>query len=150
MQRKLVLFFATGGGVGFIPGARGTYGTIVALLLFWAVRGLPLVNYVLFVIAFSFFAIWISGLAEVYFQEADCQKIVIDEIAGYLVTMFLIPVQWKYVLAGFVAFRLFDILKPFPIRLIDQKLKGGWGIVCDDLLAGVFANLVLQVIIRIL
>ena len=74
----------------------------------------------------------------------------IDEIAGYLVTLLFIPFAWKYALMAFLVFRFFDMLKPWPIRLIDQKWKGGWGVVGDDLLAGVFANLVMQVLIRLI
>lgn len=144
MNRKLILFFATGGGVGFLPGAPGTYGTAVAVLLYWAVANLPTWHYLLFTFTFSFFSVWVAGLAEQSFQEHDSQKIVIDEIAGYLVTMLFIPFHWKYSIAGFVVFRLFDIMKPWPIRLIDRKWKGGWGVVGDDLLAGIFGCLVMQ------
>lgn len=147
MNKKLILFFATGGGVGFLPGAPGTYGTAVGVLLYWAVAHLPTWHYLLFTFTFSLFSVWVAGLAEQSFQEHDSQKIVIDEIAGYLVTMLFIPFHWKYAIAGFVVFRLFDIMKPWPIRLIDQKWKRGWGIVGDDLLAGIFGNLTMLVLI---
>ncbi len=144
MNQKLILFFATGGGVGFLPGAPGTCGTAVGVLLYWAVGNFPPWHYLLFTFIFSLFSVWVAGLAENIFGEHDSQKIVIDEIAGYLVTMLFLPFSWKYAIAGFVIFRLFDILKPWPICLIDQKWKGGWGVVGDDLLAGIFGCLVMQ------
>jgi phosphatidylglycerophosphatase A len=146
--KKIILFFASGGGVGFLPGPKGTYGTVVGLLLYWAVRGFSNAYFLLFVFTFFFFSVWAAGLAEVYLQEKDSQIIVIDEIAGYLVTMLFLPFGWKLAIAGFLAFRLFDILKPFPISLLERKLQGGWGVVLDDILAGVFGNLVLQVLLR--
>jgi len=144
--RKIILFFATGAGVGLLPGPKGTYGTAVGLLLYWAVHGLSPLHFFVFTLTFIFLAVWAAGLAEAIFQQADSQKIVIDEIAGYLVTMSFVPFRWEYALVGFVAFRLFDILKPFPISLLERRVKGGWGVVMDDVLAGIFANLVLQVI----
>lgn len=147
-MKKIILFFATGGGVGFLPGAKGTYGTAVGLLLYWAVHGFSPLHFFLFTFTFFFLAVWASSLAESFFQEKDSQKIVIDEIAGYLVTMLFIPFQWKFAIAGFIAFRLFDILKPFPISAVERKVKGGWGVVLDDILAGVFANVILQIVIR--
>ncbi len=150
MNRNIILFFATGAGVGFLPGMPGTYGTAVAVLLYAAVAHLPAWHFLLFTFTFSLFSIWVAGLAEGIFAQHDSQKIVIDEIAGYLVTLLFIPFAWKYALMAFLVFRFFDMLKPWPIRLIDQKWKGGWGVVGDDLLAGVFANLVMQVLIRLI
>src|SRR4030095_13917498 len=104
LTRRLILFFATGGGVGFIPGPAGTYGTAVGVLLYAAIHGLSNGLYLLFLITFFFFSVWAAGLAEVYFGQVDSGKIVIDEILGYLATMAFIPFRWDYALAGFVAF----------------------------------------------
>lgn len=150
MNRKMILFFATGGGVGYLPGAPGTYGTIVALLLYWAVAGLAPLHFFLFTLVFSLFAIWVASLAESFLGNHDSEKIVIDEIAGYLVTVLFLPFQWKYAITAFVVFRVFDILKPWPIRQIDQKCSGGWGVVADDLLAGLFGCGVMQVAVRLI
>ncbi len=150
MNQKTILFFATGAGVGFLPGSKGTYGSVVAVLLYAAVAGLGPWHFLFFTVVFSLFSIWVADLAESHFQEKDSQKIVIDEIAGYLVTMLFLPFDWKYVLMAFVLFRLFDIWKPWPIGLLDRKVKGGLGIVGDDLLAGVFGNLTMQILIRFL
>lgn len=99
-------------------------------------------------LTFAVFAAWISGFADMILKTKDNQKIVIDEIAGMLVTMALVPVGWRTLLAGFILFRLFDIWKPFPIRLIQDKVPGGWGVVGDDVLAGVYANFILQILVR--
>lgn len=150
MNRRLITFFATGGGVGFLPGAPGTYGTVVAVLLYWAVSGLQPWHYALFTLVFSLFAVWVAGIAEESFQSHDSEKIVIDEIAGYLATLLFLPFQWKYAITGFVVFRVFDILKPWPIRVIDRTWKGGWGVVGDDLLAGILGCLVMQIAVRLI
>ncbi len=149
-NQKLILFFATGGGVGLIPGAPGTYGTVVGFFLYWAVIGLSPLHYLLFVLTFSIFSAWAAGFAELSFGQKDSGKIVIDEIAGYLVTMLFVPAHFSTMVVGFIFFRLFDIWKPFPIRKIERHVKGGWGVVGDDLAAGVFANLVLQLLVRFL
>lgn len=150
LNQKLIVFFASGLGVGFLPGPAGTYGTAVGVLLYAAIHGLSPALYLLFLLTFFFFSVWASGLAEQYFGESDSGKIVIDEILGYLATMAFIPFRWDYAVAGFIAFRLFDITKPFPIRQLERRCKGGWGVVLDDLAAGILANLVLQVGIRMI
>lgn len=148
MFKKIILFFATA-GVGYLPGPQGTYGTVVAVGLYLLLYSLPPLHFLFFTFTFSLFAIWSAGLAENFLNEKDSKKIVIDEIAGYFVTMLFIPPRVDLMVGGFILFRLFDILKPFPIRQIEQKLKGGWGVVCDDLAAGVCANIILQICIKI-
>lgn len=147
MFKKTILLLATGGGVGWIPGAPGTYGTAVAVILYALLGSLQTLHYLVVVLTLILFSVGVAHLAEGYFQKKDCQKIVIDEIAGYAVTMLFIPWGWKYWVAGFVAFRFFDILKPYPVRFLERHLKGGWGVVGDDVAAGIYANLVLQVLI---
>ncbi len=149
MIKKFVLFLATGAGVGFLPGPQGTYGTLLAILLYLATKGLPFYSNILFVVSFCFLAIWSANLAERYFQEEDSGKIVIDEIAGYLVTMLALPFDSKTVVAGFIFFRLFDIFKPFPANWCEKHLSGGLGIVCDDLVAGVYANICLRILLAL-
>jgi phosphatidylglycerophosphatase A len=101
----------------------------------------------LFVVAFACFAIWVSSGAESLFQEKDSSRIVIDEMAGFLVTLFLIPWSATSVVVGFLSFRAFDILKPFPARRLESRLRGGWGVVLDDLFAGLYANVVTRLIL---
>jgi phosphatidylglycerophosphatase A len=91
-------------------------------------------------------ACWAAGEAERIFQEQDSKRIVIDEAVGFLVTMTALPPTWPYLIGGFCLFRCFDILKPPPIRLIERKVKGGYGVVLDDVLAGIYAQISLRII----
>src|SRR5689334_10871235 len=120
-----IRFLATGFSIGLIPIAPGTFGTLLALPLAWlASRLLPEWN----MVATALFVFVAIGIASKNEQEAgthDAGEVVIDEIAGFLVTMLWLPVTWQAYVAGFVLFRCLDILKPFPISLIDQRLKGG-------------------------
>jgi len=142
--RRVVLFFATGCGSGYVPVAPGTAGTAVAVILFFLLSSLSLSLYLLTTAAFTFMAIWCAHQAAPLLQMKDPPPVVIDEIAGYLVTMVSFPCTWQYVAAGFFLFRLFDIVKPFPARWIDRNVSGGYGIVLDDVAAGIYANIALQ------
>jgi phosphatidylglycerophosphatase A len=145
LQKNLVLFFATGCYSGFSPGAPGTAGSVIGVALFWFLYPLSFPLYVLTVTAFIFLSIWCAARASAIFQKKDPSQVVIDEIAGYLVTMAALPPTWGYMIAGFILFRIMDIVKPYPIRWIDQNVAGGYGIVLDDVLAGVYANIILQI-----
>ena len=145
LQKNLVLFFATGCYSGFSPGAPGTAGSVIGVALFWFLSPLSFPLYIVTVTVFIFFAIWCATRASAIFQKKDPSQVVIDEIAGYLVTMTALPPTWGYMIAGFILFRIMDIVKPYPIRWIDQNIAGGYGIVLDDVLAGVFANIILQI-----
>ena len=142
--RHLVIFFSTGFYAGFSPVAPGTVGTVVAVPLYLAMSRLPAPFYGLTVVAFLFMSWWFSRAAEVVFLQKDSGRIVIDEIAGFLVTMGFVPPVPVYVFFGFVLFRFFDILKPFPIRRL-ETLRNGFGIVADDVMAGIYSNLVLHI-----
>ena len=144
--RRLILFCATGFGSGYVPVAPGTAGTAVAVVLFFLLSSLPFFLYLLTTVAFTFVSIWIAHQAALSLQVKDPAQIVIDEIAGYLVTMASFPFTWPYVATGFIVFRIFDIIKPYPAGWIDRKVAGGYGIVLDDVAAGIYANVVLQVI----
>ena len=93
---------------------------------------------------FTLFAIFVAHLYELQTGRHDDKEVVIDEVAGFLVTMTWVPFTWPYVVVGFLVFRLFDIWKPYPISYVDQRVGGGIGCVGDDLLAGILANIVLQ------
>ena len=101
------------------------------------------------VVLFILFAIGVSAAAEKIYRLKDAAQIVVDEIAGLLVTFVGLPFNLQTAVAGFIIFRIFDILKPFPIRLVERKVSGGVGIVLDDVLAGIFANLILRLAIYI-
>lgn len=146
IMNKIYKFFATGFGVGCIPGAPGTYGTVVGAGLYLLICDLPLFSYILFCAAFLFFSVWIISKALPQFSSEDPCPIVIDEMAGFFVTMIGLPFTWLNLGLGFVLFRFFDILKPPPIRTIDRNVKGAWGIVLDDIAAGILACITIWII----
>jgi len=145
----IIKLLATWGGSGYSPFASGTVGTLAAIPFYLVLANLSLPLYLLTVAAFFFLACWVSGRAEVIFGEQDSGKIVIDEVVGYLLTMTAIPLHWSYVLAGFLLFRFFDIVKIPPARWFDQKLKNGYGVVLDDVAAGVYAWAALWLLSRV-
>jgi len=135
MRKNLIVLLATGIGLGLFPKAPGTFGTILGLVL-----AVIFPDNLYLVVAVSLLGVWISQEAEKILKQHDSPKIVIDEIAGYLIAAF----NWHgyYLLAAFVLFRILDILKPAPIRQM-QKLPGGIGVMADDLAAGLLTNLIL-------
>jgi phosphatidylglycerophosphatase A len=138
---RIVIFLATGCYAGKLPFAPGTFGSLAALPLCWllAQLGRPAAfSATVLVIAA---AVWVAGAAERLLQRKDPGSIVIDEIAGMLVTFSGLPFTAFSAAAGFVLFRVLDIAKPFPIGWVEKRLSGGVGIVMDDLVAGVIANL---------
>ncbi len=150
IREKCVVLLATGCYAGYIPIASGTFGTLIAIPLCYVISMFGPFQGLLVIAVFSGFAVWISGEAEKVFKKKDSGFIVIDEMAGLLVTLFLIPWSARSVVIGFFLFRLVDIAKPFPIRRLETKLPGGWGVVCDDVLAGIYANVILRIIIGFL
>ncbi|HEX5036601.1 MAG TPA: phosphatidylglycerophosphatase A [bacterium] len=148
-MRKVILFLASGFGSGYLPSVPGTWGSLVGLLLYWPLQRLAPLPLGATVLAVAFLSCWIAGLAEGFLGAKDPQIVVIDEVAGMFFSLVFLPFSWKIGLAGFFLFRLFDVWKPFPARLIQDKLPGGWGVVGDDLMAGIYANLVLQIAIRV-
>ncbi|GFO65840.1 phosphatidylglycerophosphatase A [Geomonas paludis] len=149
-MKKFVIISATWFGTGFSPFASGTVGTVGAIPFFLLLSGMPLWLYLLTTVAFTLFACWSAGFGEELWGEHDSGKIVIDEVAGYLVTMTAVPVTWQGVLAGFIMFRIFDILKPQPARWFDRSLKNGYGVVLDDIVAGIYACAATHLLLRLL
>jgi len=137
--RSPVQFLAFGFGSGLSPRAPGTAGTLMAVPIYWAIAYWSLAWYSVFVVAAALLGIWICGAASRELRVHDHPGIVWDEFVGYWITMWAVPVDWVWMLAGFVAFRVFDIAKPWPISQLDRKVKGGFGIMVDDVLAGMFA-----------
>ena len=142
--RFVTIFLATGAYSGYAPVMPGTFGTLAAIPVFVVFSFLDLAAYFAATAIFILASIWISHRAALIFRKKDPGEIVIDEVAGFLVTMTAIPLDWRWLLAGFVLFRIFDILKPWPACWADRQLQGGLGIVMDDVFAGIYANLVLQ------
>jgi phosphatidylglycerophosphatase A len=123
-------------------------GTLVGIPLYWTFSVMPWPLWLMTVIAFTCLAWHVSGEAEKLFGRKDAQQIVIDEIAGLQWSLFLISPTALHAAIGFALFRLFDIVKPFPARLFQDRLPGGLGVVSDDLAAGVYANAVMQLLVR--
>jgi len=121
-------------------------GTLGAIPFYLALAQLPLWLYAVTVTAFSIFSCWVSGHGETEFGERDPGKIVIDEVAGFLVTMTAVPCGWKTVVAGFVLFRFFDICKIPPAGYFDRRIKNGFGVVLDDIVAGAYSCLTLHLL----
>lgn len=149
-MRQLALLLATWWGVGYVPRAPGTAGTIAAIPFFLLLSLLPLYGYLACVLGIGLAACWAAGEAERIFQEQDSKRIVIDEAVGFFITMTALPPTWPYLIGGFCLFRCFDILKPPPIRLIERKVPGGYGVVLDDVLAGIYAQISLRIIVAFL
>ena len=126
-------------GSGLSPVAPGTCGTLVAIPIYLVVAGMTLHWYLLFVSLAFCLGVWICGYTSKALGTHDHGGIVWDEFVGFWVTMIAIPPAWQWILAGFVLFRIFDILKPWPVGLADKRLGGGLGIMTDDLLAGLYA-----------
>jgi len=148
-MRHFILLLATGLGVGYSPRAPGTLGTLVAIPVYYFLSNVPSPLYEITLIGFVFLSVWVSGNAEIFFGKKDDQRIVIDEIMGFLITMLWVPKTIRFVIIGFFLFRFFDILKPFPIRRLEKGFRGGFGVVLDDVVAGVYANIVLRLIFLI-
>ncbi len=142
LRDRDVLFLATGGGSGYSPYAPGTVGSFVALPLGWLVSHLPLAVSLAVVAAFALAAVVIAHRAAALLNRADPGVVVIDEIAGVLVACLGLKLSFAGCLVNIVIFRIFDVLKPFPVGWLDRRLKGGLGIVADDLAAGLLTNLV--------
>ena len=141
---KLALLLSTWFGSGLLPKAPGTFGSLFALPLLLVFHVLNVFFEGIFLVAFILLAVWASEVSRKCIGRDDPSEVVIDEAAGLLVTFFFLPLSWVNILLGFVLFRVFDVFKPFPIRIIDRRLKGGWGIVLDDVLAGIYANLCIR------
>jgi len=148
-MNRFFLFMATGFGVGYSPIAPGTLGTLVAIPVYYFLSENPSPLYEITLIGFFFLSVWISENAEIFFRKKDDRRIVIDEMMGFLITMLWVPKTTCFIIVGFFLFRLFDILKPFPIRRLERGLKGGFGVVLDDVIAGVYANIILHLVGRI-
>jgi len=142
---RLILLLASGLGAGFSPFAPGTAGTLVAIPIELVLSPIRSPVYELTLLTFFFFSSWIAERAQNHWQKEDDQRIVIDEIMGYFLTMLWIPKTLLFISVGFFLFRLLDIVKPFPCRQL-EKVRGGFGVVLDDVFAGIYANIGLQLL----
>ena len=134
-------FLSLGFGSGLMPKAPGTFGTLAAIPVYIMMSELSLVFFVAITLLITLVGIYLADYTSKALGVHDHSGIVIDEIAGYLITMIAVPYDWVWIVTGFIFFRIFDILKPWPISWLDKRVKGGFGIMIDDVLAGVFALL---------
>lgn len=142
--RNPVHLLAFGLGSGALPKAPGTFGTLAAVPLFLLLQPLAGVPYLLLVLVLFLLGIWLCGRTSRDLGVHDHGGIVWDEWVGLLITLWMVPPGWTWLLAGFCLFRLFDILKPWPIGWLDRHVSGGLGIMLDDLLAGIYSLLLIQ------
>jgi phosphatidylglycerophosphatase A len=141
---------ALGFGTGCAPKMPGTIGTLVGVLFYLPMVYLSWPIYIGVTIALLLLGIWLCEVTANDLGVHDHGGIVWDEIVGFLITMMAVPPDWRFILLGFVLFRLFDIWKPWPISWLDSKVSGGLGIMVDDVLAGIYALIILQIIIYLL
>ena len=143
-MRAVGVFVATGGYAGYAPVAPGTAGSLVGLGVYALVRwyGGPGLEAIV-LSAVVGVGVWSATMGERYFGKTDPGHVVIDEVAGMLLTLFWLPVTWVGAVAGFLVFRVFDIIKPFPAGAA-ERLPRGWGVMADDLVAGIYAHLVVR------
>jgi len=149
-SEKAAVFLATGFYVGNIPFAPGTFGSLIGLALCFLLAGVQLSAAIIAALLIIGLAIWIANVAARTLKRKDPGCIVIDEIAGMVVTLIGLPFNLTTAVTGFILFRILDILKPFPIRILDKQVSGGLGIVADDVVAGIFANLLLRILLFVL
>jgi phosphatidylglycerophosphatase A len=144
---RLAVFVATVGYCGYFPIAPGTVGSAAGLVFYLLVwwMGSPILEAGLIVVLFAA-GVWAGTTAEQYFGGIDPGPIVMDEVVGMLMTLAFIPVSWTGALAGFVLFRIFDVFKPWPARSL-ERLHGGFGVMADDAMAAVYANLSLRLLL---
>jgi phosphatidylglycerophosphatase A len=137
---------AFGFGAGLSPKAPGTVGTVLAIVFYLLLTHFSLLVYAVVLVLAFVLGVYLCGKTADDLGVHDHSGIVWDEFVGFWLTMFAAPVGWWWILLGFVLFRLFDIWKPWPISWLDQRVKGGFGIMIDDVLAGVYALIVLQLV----
>ncbi|PKM99350.1 MAG: phosphatidylglycerophosphatase A [Elusimicrobia bacterium HGW-Elusimicrobia-2] len=150
MMNKVIKFLATGFGVSrFAPHpGEGTIGTLVGVVIFvlWPDSRLYPNGFWLLLILGLTLGVYVAGKAEEIFAQKDCPRIVIDEIMGFLIAAAFLPKTFWMIFSAFILFRIFDGLKPGPVRFA-EKFSGGWGIMGDDIVAGIFANIIMQIVV---
>jgi phosphatidylglycerophosphatase A len=149
-SQKIIVFLGSGLGIGFIRKAPGTMATLATVPLYWWLSGSIQPLHLTITLALIIIGIPISQKIETIYNVKDNRCIVIDEVAGFLVTMLWLPRNLQAIILGFVFFRLFDILKPPPVGIIDRKVAGGWGVMLDDVVAGIMANVASRLVLHLI
>lgn len=148
LQQLILKNLATLGFIGYLPIAPGTFGSLAAMIFFFLLKP-PLSLHVLLIAIITVIGTFASHRTEKLLNEKDSGHIVIDEFAGYALSVLFLPATAAYLVAAFLLFRFFDILKPPPIRWIERAFPGGLGVMADDLAAGVYTNILLQIWMRL-
>jgi phosphatidylglycerophosphatase A len=143
-MERLAIAIATAFGVGYVPVAPGTFGSAAGLVVWWALPPSPVVQSIASIALFAV-GTWSAHVAERHFNNTDPGPVVIDEVMGMLITLIGSPLTLTAAVAGFLLFRLFDIIKPYPANRL-ENLHGGVGIMADDAMAAVYANIALRVV----
>ncbi len=145
IKKAVIIFIAQGAYAGRFPVAPGTAGTLIGVLIYLWMRTISPAAYLAICFIVIMIGIWVADRAESLLGRKDSPSIVIDEIVGYLVAMFMVPRSWEFIFTGFLLFRVFDIIKPYPLKRL-QNIHGGIGVMADDIGAGVYTNLVLEAV----
>lgn len=148
IKEEILKIYSTFLYIGLLPFAPGTFGTLGAVIPYYFISELKTLPYLLIVTTFTLISIYTTNKSMKFYDNNDPAEVVIDEVCGFLFTMFMVPFTWVNIFIGFLLFRVFDILKPYPIRKI-ERLRDGYGIILDDVFAGIYANIVLILIIRL-
>ena len=148
IRRIPALTVATAFGVGYAPVASGTFGSLVGLLL-WAVLPDTISAQGVAIVLLCVVGSWAGSVAERHFGRTDPGEVVVDEVMGMLLTLFLTGVGWAGAVGGFLLFRVFDVIKPFPARRL-ERLHGGIGVMADDAMAAIYANVVLRIALALI
>jgi len=153
MTRAILIFVASGAYTGFVPFAPGTAGSVLGLVVAWGALSWADGHWALALAGFAgafVLGCWIAQRAQAIFGEHDSPHIVLDEVMGMVATMLFNPLDWIHLLIGFLLFRLFDIVKPPPASIIDRQVRGGLGVMLDDLAAAVYANIALRLVAHLI
>jgi len=150
--RKLIIVLASAGYLGYMPFASGTWGSLMGIPGFWMMNGLagsPVMAVTLLAVL-VLTSCWIAGRAEEAFGEHDSGKIVIDEVVGYMAATLFLPFDLKTIIVAFIVFRALDVIKPYPANYIDANFPGGYGVVLDDEVSGIYSNVVTRILLLFL
>ncbi len=147
MKKAITIFIATAAYTGYSPVMPGTVGTLWGIVIAYLEASRPVYAQVLVIAVVFAISVFFAGEAAGIFGTKDPKNVVCDEVCGFLVSIFLINFTFLNVILVFLLFRFFDILKPYPVGLIDKKVTGGFGIVLDDVAAGIYANICAHIIL---
>ena len=146
-MKRLAVFIATAGPFGYSPVASGTMGTMAAVPIAALLCHAAWQWQLAILVPLYFLFVWAAAVAEEHFGRVDPGEVVCDEVLGYMVGMFALPPDSAHLALCFLLFRAFDVIKPWPIRWVDRKIPSGWGIVSDDVMAGIFTQILMRIIL---